>query len=66
MKIDISKAIWRKSSYSQGGGQQCVEVATNLPSVVAIRDSKNPRGGQHIVNTKTWSAFVVGIRNDGF
>ena len=32
---------WRKSSYSGGGGNACVEVAAGLG---AIRDSKNPTG----------------------
>ncbi|MGW3647049.1 DUF397 domain-containing protein [Streptomyces sp. NPDC000878] len=30
-----------KSSYSNAGGE-CVEVARNLPRVVAVRDSKTP------------------------
>ncbi|MGY1498711.1 DUF397 domain-containing protein [Streptomyces sp. QTS52] len=30
-----------KSSYSTGSGE-CVEVARNLPEVVAVRDSKTP------------------------
>ncbi|NNN30539.1 DUF397 domain-containing protein, partial [Streptomyces sp. S3(2020)] len=33
---------WRKSSYSgSGDGNACVEIA-NLPTRVAIRDSKTP------------------------
>ena len=35
-----SNAEWRKSSYSQGNGGNCVEVAGNLPNVVAVRDSQ--------------------------
>ena len=35
--IDLSHAAWRKSSYSNNGGA-CVEVATNLPGLVAVRD----------------------------
>jgi hypothetical protein len=31
---------WRKSSYSGNGGASCVEVASNLPGMVAVRDSK--------------------------
>ena len=41
---DLSQAIWRKSSYSSSTGQNCVEVATNLPGIVAVRDSKDPTG----------------------
>ena len=33
---------WRKASYSGNGGGSCVEVARNLPRVVAVRDSKDP------------------------
>ncbi|HUZ54050.1 MAG TPA: DUF397 domain-containing protein [Streptosporangiaceae bacterium] len=32
--------IWRTSWYSGGQGN-CVEVATNLPGVMAVRDSKD-------------------------
>jgi Domain of unknown function (DUF397) len=32
---------WRKSSYSGGGGNECIEVAEGLG---AVRDSKNPAG----------------------
>lgn len=35
--------IWRKSSYSTGGGE-CVEVATLPNGQIAVRDSKNPSG----------------------
>jgi hypothetical protein len=35
--------VWRKSSYSGGGGGECVELAFP-PFQVAIRDSKNPAG----------------------
>jgi hypothetical protein len=35
--------VWRKSSYSGGGGGECVELAFP-PSRVVFRDSKNPAG----------------------
>jgi hypothetical protein len=41
---DLSRAMWNKSSYSNNGGA-CVEVATNLPGRVAVRDSKDRGGG---------------------
>lgn len=38
MNADLAGAHWRKSSYSSGSGGNCVEVATNLPGLVAVRD----------------------------
>ncbi|HEX6340793.1 DUF397 domain-containing protein [Umezawaea sp.] len=39
----MSELVWRKSSYSGGGGSECVELA--FPTAgVAVRDSKNPDG----------------------
>ena len=63
---DLSHALWRKSSYSSSTGQNCVEVATNLPGIVAIRDSKNPDGPQLIVPASQWHTFAVGIREGRF
>jgi Domain of unknown function (DUF397) len=34
----------RKSTYSGSNGGNCVEVADNLPGIVAVRDSKDPDG----------------------
>ncbi|MEV5593337.1 DUF397 domain-containing protein [Streptomyces sp. NPDC052496] len=47
-----------KSSYSGGNaGQECVEVATNVPAVVAVRDSKNPSGRTLLFGGREWLAF---------
>ena len=46
-ETDLSRAEWQKSSYSSQSGN-CVEVARNLPGLVAIRDSKE-RGGARLV-----------------
>jgi hypothetical protein len=40
------KENWRKSSYSQPNGGECVELA---PTLDAVRDSKNPAGPVLIV-----------------
>lgn len=34
---------WRKSSFSGGSDENCVELA-HLPGALAFRDSKNPTG----------------------
>ncbi|NUS81315.1 MAG: DUF397 domain-containing protein [Streptomyces sp.] len=49
-----------KSSYSSGGGE-CVEVATNAPDSVAIRDSKHPQGPVLRVPPAAWAAFRAAI-----
>lgn len=60
--IDLSLARWRKSTRSNGGGE-CVEVADNLPGVVAVRDSKDPHGPVLTFSPGAWAAFVTTVRN---
>jgi hypothetical protein len=56
--IDLSRATWRKATLSsQNGG--CVEVASNLPDIVAVRDSKCPEGGAHVVGRATFATFLA-------
>lgn len=57
---DLTRAHWRKSSRSNGGGE-CVEVATNLPGVVAVRDSKDPDGPMLAVTAADWRTFLAGL-----
>jgi len=56
-EIDLSRAEWRKSSYSGQSGN-CVEVARNLPGLVAVRDSKAPDGAKLMVSRRAWRAFL--------
>jgi uncharacterized protein DUF397 len=57
MNIDLSHAHWKKSSYSGNSGN-CVAVATNLPTLVAVRDSKDPDGAVLVVSREAWRKFV--------
>ncbi|MGA8455570.1 MAG: DUF397 domain-containing protein [Streptosporangiaceae bacterium] len=57
---------WRKSSYSGNGGGNCVEVASNLPDGVAVRDSKNPDGPRLASTRGAWSEFVECIKQGEF
>jgi hypothetical protein len=59
---DLSRAEWRKSARSSSEGQNCVEVATNLPGIVAVRDSKDPGGPMIILARGAWHAFTLGVR----
>ncbi|WP_405139288.1 DUF397 domain-containing protein [Sphaerisporangium sp. NBC_01403] len=60
--MDLSNAKWRKSSWSSGDGGTCVEVASNLPGVVAVRDSKNPDGPALVFTPTQWHAFLRGMK----
>ena len=55
---DLSGAEWRKASMSTGSNGGCVEIAANLPSVTAIRDSMRPADGAHIVTPEAFAAFL--------
>jgi hypothetical protein len=49
-----------KSSYSNLNGE-CVEVARNIPGVIAIRDSKAPDAALLRVAPAAWGAFVGAV-----
>lgn len=48
---------WRKSTYSDSGTGQCVEVGV-APGAVGIRDTKNREAGRLTVSRTAWAAFV--------
>ena len=54
---DLSRAPWRKARRSQHNGG-CVEVA-NLDEVGAVRDSKRPEAGAHVVGRTAFAAFLA-------
>lgn len=60
----LSGARWRKSTYSSGSGNgDCVEVADNLPGIVAVRDSKDPEGPVLAFNPDAFRSFVAAARS---
>lgn len=62
MNTDHVRAEWRKSSFSGGSGGNCVEVATNLPGVIAVRDSKDPDGPVLTLTSAQWRSFAAGVK----
>ncbi|MFI6648866.1 DUF397 domain-containing protein [Streptomyces sp. NPDC050529] len=59
---DLTTAAWRTSSYSNGDGGDCVEIADNLPGIVPVRDSKAGPGGPAITfATGHWASFVAAL-----
>jgi len=64
VNTDLAGAQWRKSSYSSGSGGNCVEVATNRPGLVAVRDSKHPLGPALVLSPAQWRSFTASLRAD--
>jgi hypothetical protein len=63
---DVTRAMWRKSSYSSGNGGNCLEVAANLPGAVAVRDSKDPDGPKLMLSRAAWRVFTAAVRHGEF
>ncbi|MET8603087.1 DUF397 domain-containing protein [Streptomyces rubiginosohelvolus] len=61
-RTDLTAAAWRKSSYSNADGGNCVEVADGFPGVVPVRDSKRPEGPAVVFGASAWAAFVQDVR----
>jgi hypothetical protein len=51
---------WRKSSYSNDNGGDCVEVAST--DGVVIRDTANRDGGTLAFSTEAWGTFIASLR----
>ncbi|WP_316771945.1 DUF397 domain-containing protein [Streptomyces sasae] len=60
--LDLTVVTWRKSSYSNQDGGECVEVSDDFATVVPVRDSKNPHGPAIAFPAEGWSAFVSAVK----
>ncbi|MFD7467847.1 DUF397 domain-containing protein [Streptomyces tendae] len=57
-EYDLTDARWTKSSYSNGQGGDCLEVAQDFPGVIPVRDSKVADGPVIVVGSVAWTEFV--------
>ena len=62
--FDVSRAVWRKSCHSGQNGD-CVEVAA-ASSAVAVRDSKDRRGGLLAFTPGRWKEFTRQAKKGAF
>jgi hypothetical protein len=56
------KLTWRKSSYSDGGDNNCLEVADNCPGTVPVRDSKRSDSPVLVFRSDSWASFVTHVK----
>ncbi|MEV6050199.1 DUF397 domain-containing protein [Streptomyces sp. NPDC052107] len=62
--IDLSTVVWRKSSYSNGSGGDCVEVSYAHPGAVPVRDSKKAQEGPVLLFPPlAWGAFLDSLKD---
>ncbi|MFJ7292022.1 DUF397 domain-containing protein [Streptomyces collinus] len=60
---DLSAAIWRRSTYSNGDGGNCVEVGDAHTAVVPVRGSKVPHGPVLTITAPAWTSFVTSLKS---
>ncbi|MGW0910930.1 DUF397 domain-containing protein [Streptomyces sp. NPDC002784] len=56
--MNKEQLAWFKSSYSDGEGGECLEVAIT-PTTIHLRDSKTPTGPRLTLSPAAWSAFLA-------
>lgn len=59
----LEVARWRKSTHSGGSGGDCLEIADGHPTLVPVRDSKNPLGPKLVFQAAAWSGFVEDLKH---
>lgn len=60
---DLSRAQWRKSSYSGANGN-CIEVAANSKARLLVRDTKDREGPVLSFPPGTWRRFAMDVKAD--
>ncbi|MEV7284268.1 DUF397 domain-containing protein [Streptomyces sp. NPDC093252] len=56
--MSATELHWFKSSFSDTGPEECVEVAITS-ATIHVRDSKTPTEPHLTVTRSTWTAFVA-------
>ncbi|MFG2007057.1 DUF397 domain-containing protein [Spirillospora sp. NPDC048911] len=59
--MDVTGALWRKSSFSTDNGGNCVEVAA-VADGIAVRDSKDPQGPALALAPEAWRALTAELK----
>ncbi|WP_030896867.1 MULTISPECIES: DUF397 domain-containing protein [unclassified Streptomyces] len=62
--LDLSTTVWRKSTYSDGGANNCLEVADNCPGLVPVRDSKLSDSPILVFGASPWASFLASVKDE--
>jgi hypothetical protein len=54
---------WRKSSYSDANGGQCVEARDDELGAVMVRDTTDRAGATLTFGAGAWAAFTAALRS---
>lgn len=65
LRVDLTGAVWNRSSASGPNCDNCVEVAF-VDNAIAVRDSKHPEGPILLFTQAEWDAFVGGAKDGEF
>lgn len=60
--MDTNTLVWRKSTYSNADGPQCVEVA-DLPRGAAMRDSLCREAGYLAYPSAEWADLLAALKS---
>jgi hypothetical protein len=60
--VTTNNTRWRKSSYSGGNANDCVELDRH-PGHTGIRDSKSPTGEHLTFEAQAFTAFLTTVKN---
>ncbi|MFD3517164.1 DUF397 domain-containing protein [Streptomyces sp. NPDC058657] len=66
MKNRSIVTAFKKASASQGGSQECVEVAHTADGGRAVRDTKDRDRGTQFHPPATWSDFLQAVKANSF
>lgn len=61
MRHDLPADKWRKSSYSNGGSGNCVEVQRTHDGLMAVGDSKARGLGALTCAPAEWNGFIAAV-----
>ena len=60
--MGVLTSAWRKSSYSNDTGGNCVEVA-ETPDSVLLRDTQHRELGHLDFTPETWAVFLANVKS---